>query len=159
MYTHMCVILSLWGPWLTPCIARTWTLILTYNLKIGLNPQTTQLKCWAYIFKTVYPQSQYPSFPKNPQCWQMSSQYLKLHVYKICSLLTNVLIISKTSTGPHNDTQTGAHHQLSELGCFTCRSHHRWWCMRRTAGWMTPAWRMTQARVNQRGLAKACCRS
>lgn len=96
----------------------------------------------------VRPFPKMPSLSKTVHC---ADKYL--HYPKPSTFFTNVLIISKTSTGPHNDTQTGAHHQLSEWGCFTCSSHHRWWRMRRTTGWMT------QARVNQRGLAKACCRS
>lgn len=102
----------------------------------------------------VRPFPKMPSLSKTVHC---ADKYL--HYPKPSTFFTNVLIISKTSTGPHNDTQTGAHHQLSEWGCFTCSSHHRWWRMRRTTGWMTPTWWMTQARVNQCGLAKACCRS
>lgn len=61
----------------------------------------------------VRPFPKMPSLSKTVHC---ADKYL--HYPKPSTFFTNVLIISKTSTGPHNDTQTGAHHQLSEWGCF-----------------------------------------
>lgn len=70
------------------------------------------IKKYLSLSNTAFDVRPFPKMPSLSKTVHCADKYL--HYPKQSTFFTNVLIISKTSTGPHNDTQTGAHHQLSE---------------------------------------------